>query len=269
MPRLGSNGEALVRIRSVPLGEGRPIGWLLMLQDAGDIGGERPIEFHGMQWTRDPAMKHMFGVLERVAASDATVLVRGETGTGKGSSPRPSTRCRTAPADRCARSTARRCRPPARERAVRSRQGRVHRCGARHAEGHIVLADGGTLFLDEVAELPLELRASCCACSRPHHHPGRRAASRPGRRARGAATQALRKEVEAGRFRADLMPTPAGDPGVPAGAPRASQRRRAVGRALRRRGQPPWQAPHRSHRAGGLATPSTTTGPATSASSAT
>ncbi len=206
VPRLGSNGEALVRIRSVPLGEGRPIGWLLMLQDAGDIGGERPIEFHGM-WTRDPAMKHMFGVLERVAASDATVLVRGETGTGK----ELVAKAIHALSDR-ARGPLRALNCAALPANLLESELFGHAKGAftgavRDTPGHIVLADGGTLFLDEVAELPLELQAKLLRVLETHTviPVGAREPIPVDVRVVAATHRALRKEVEAGRFRADLM----------------------------------------------------------------
>ena len=50
-------------------------------------------------------------------------------------------------------STARPCPRPARVRAVRLREGRLHRRGARRKDGRFELADGGTLFLDEVGDL--------------------------------------------------------------------------------------------------------------------
>ncbi|MBX7084659.1 MAG: sigma 54-interacting transcriptional regulator [Nannocystaceae bacterium] len=206
VPRLGGNGETLVRIRSVPLGEGKPIGWLLMLQDAGDIGGERAVQFHGM-WTRDPAMKHMFRVLERVAASDATVLVRGETGTGK----ELVAKAIHALSDR-ARGPLRALNCAALPANLLESELFGHAKGAftgavRDTPGHIVLADGGTLFLDEVAELPLELQAKLLRVleTRTVIPVGAREPIAVDVRVVAATHRALRQEVEAGRFRADLM----------------------------------------------------------------
>ena len=80
------------------------------------------------------AMREVFAVLERVAASDATLLVEGETGTGK----ELVARAVHDASDRAARPVRRRrlrraARGPARERAVRPRARRVHRRGATRA----------------------------------------------------------------------------------------------------------------------------------------
>ncbi len=206
VPRIGGSDEALVRIRSVPLGDGRPIGWLLMLQDAGEIGGDRAVEFHGM-WTRDAAMKQMFRVIERVAASDTTVLVRGETGTGKelvakaihamserARGPLRAINCAALPANLL-------------ESELFGHAKGAFTGALRDTPGHVVLADGGTLFLDEVAELPLELQAKLLRMLETHTviPVGAREPISVDVRVISATHRALRKEVEAGRFRADLM----------------------------------------------------------------
>jgi formate hydrogenlyase transcriptional activator len=108
---------------------------------------------------QSPAMKELFGSLLRVAATDATVLIQGETGTGK---------------ELIARSiheaSARKDRPLVRVNCaaipgtLMESEFFGHERGAftgatTKREGRFALADGGTIFLDEVGELPLDLQA--------------------------------------------------------------------------------------------------------------
>jgi len=104
-------------------------------------------------------MKELFASLHRVAATDATVLVTGETGTGK---------------ELIARSihdaSARKSKPLVRVNCaaipgtLMESEFFGHERGAftgatTKREGRFALADGGTIFLDEVGELPLDLQA--------------------------------------------------------------------------------------------------------------
>jgi transcriptional regulator with PAS, ATPase and Fis domain len=77
----------------------------------------------------------------------------------------------------------------------------------RDTPGHVQLADHGTLFLDEVAELPLELQAKLLRMleTRTVIPVGGRDPIAVDVRVISATHRALRQEVEAGRFRADLM----------------------------------------------------------------
>jgi len=104
-------------------------------------------------------MKELFESLQRVAATDATVLVTGETGTGKeliarsihdasGRKEKPLVRvnCAAIPG------------------TLMESEFFGHERGAftgatTKREGRFALADGGTIFLDEVGELPLDLQA--------------------------------------------------------------------------------------------------------------
>jgi len=106
-----------------------------------------------------PPMRRLFEAIEKVAATDTTVLVLGETGTGKEliarsihhSSPR-----RDAPLVRvnCAAVPG----------ALMESEFFGHEKGAftgatSRREGRFAVADGGTILLDEVGELPLDLQA--------------------------------------------------------------------------------------------------------------
>jgi PAS domain S-box-containing protein len=106
-----------------------------------------------------PVMKELFDSLKRVAATDATVLIAGETGTGK---------------ELIARSiheaSARKDKPLVRVNCaaipgtLMESEFFGHERGAftgatTKRDGRFALADGGTIFLDEVGELPLDLQA--------------------------------------------------------------------------------------------------------------
>jgi len=104
-------------------------------------------------------MKELFTSLKRVAATDATVLVLGETGTGKeliASSIHTASVRREKPLVRvnCAAIPG----------TLMESEFFGHERGAftgatAKREGRFALADGGTIFLDEVGELPLDLQA--------------------------------------------------------------------------------------------------------------
>jgi two-component system response regulator AtoC len=114
--------------------------------------------FHGM-YTSMPAMEELFAIIRRAARTDHTVIITGETGTGKELVARAihaeSSR-RTAPfaAVNCATFSS----------TLLESQLFGHVRGAftgadRNQPGLFAAADRGTLFLDEVAEIPLDLQA--------------------------------------------------------------------------------------------------------------
>jgi DNA-binding NtrC family response regulator len=165
-----------------------------------------PELFHGL-WTRDAALKRVFRVIEKVAGEEETVLVRGDTGTGKELVAR-------ALHDRSLRHAgpfiAINCAalPPALLESELFGHIRGAFTGAvRDAPGQFQLAHRGTLFLDEVAELPLELQAKLLRALETHTvlPVGGREPIAIDVRVVSATHRALRREVEEGRFRADLM----------------------------------------------------------------
>ncbi len=209
IPRPGAGDDRLVRVRTVPLHEGAVrVGWVLLFAaDAtAPTAADAPVEFHRM-WSRDPAMKRLFRLIERVARSDASVLVRGETGTGKelvaqalhALSPRHAGPFR---AINCAALP-----PNLLESELFGHVRGAFTGAVRDNPGHFRLADKGTLFLDEIAELPLDLQAKMLRVieTRTVIPVG---ASEPvafDARIVAATHRSLRREVEGGRFRADLM----------------------------------------------------------------
>ena len=207
VPHPGTDDARRLAVRALPLSEGvGRVGWLLLLADAHASDEPGPVLFHGM-WTQDPGMKQCFRIVERVAAEDVTVLIRGETGAGKELvaralhelSPR-----RDGPlqAINCAAL------PPALLESELFGHVRGAFTGAvKDTPGHVQLAHGGTLFLDEVAELPLELQAKLLRTleTKSVLPVGARKPVAVDVRIVSATHRSLRAEVEAGRFRADLM----------------------------------------------------------------
>ena len=163
-------------------------------------------EFAGML-TGCSAMRETFELVRKVAQTDANVLLRGETGTGKelvaraihahsGRAEQPflAVNCATFQADLLASELFGHVRG-AFTGAVADRRGLFAR------------ADGGSLLLDEIAELDLDLQARLLRVlqEKTFVPVGGTEAVRVDLRLLAATHRALRSEVEAGRFRADLM----------------------------------------------------------------
>jgi transcriptional regulator with PAS, ATPase and Fis domain len=205
VPHPGSATDRRLLVRTVPIGAGRTRrGWILLLEEAPQSGQAGAVLFQGM-WTQDAGMKDMFRIVERIAATEETVLVRGETGAGKelvahalhALSPR-----RKGPfyAISCAAL------PGSLLELFGHARGSFTGAVA-EVQGHVQKAHGGTLFLDEVAELPLEVQAKLLRVleSRTVLPVGGRKPIPVDVRFVSATHKALRSEVEAGRFRGDLM----------------------------------------------------------------
>lgn len=202
-----SDGKRMMRVRATPiLRDAARVGWLLTLEGAGEANDDDAVLFHGM-WTRDAKMKDLFRLLGRAASEDVTVLVRGETGAGKELVAQAVHDCSS------------RAKGPFRAINCAALPGNLleselfgHAKGAftgavRDTLGHMQLAHRGTLFLDEVAELPLDLQAKLLRVleTRSVLPVGARDGVPVDVRIVSATHRALRQEVEAGRFRADLM----------------------------------------------------------------
>jgi len=115
------------------------------------VGGEEIV-------TADPHLRQILEVVPTIAASDSTILIEGESGTGKGllakeihrlstrsNGPLVTINCGAIP-EQLLESELFGYREGAFTGANRDKQGRV------------AAADGGTLFLDEIGDLPLSLQ---------------------------------------------------------------------------------------------------------------
>ncbi len=211
VPRPGPAGAAQVlHVRASPLAgeEGGAAGWLVVLEATpgeSTADGEAVV-MHGM-WTRSPAMKKLFRDVARVARRETTVLVRGETGTGKelvaralhDASPRREGPFR---AINCAALP-----PNLLESELFGHVRGAFTGAVRDALGHFQSAAGGTIFLDEIAELSLELQAKLLRVlqERTVIPVGGRKPVPIDVRLVSATHASLRARVREGRFRADLM----------------------------------------------------------------
>src|SRR5881409_1037451 len=155
---------------------------------------------------RSPGMRRVFETIERVADTDVTVLVRGDSGTGKElvanalhyRSPRKS---KPMVKMNCA----------ALSRELVESELFGHERGAftgaiARREGKFEAADGGTLFLDEVGSMPLETQAKLLRAvqEKEVERVGGNTPIRVDVRLIAATNQDLESAVRAGRFREDL-----------------------------------------------------------------
>lgn len=162
--------------------------------------------FHGIL-SRTPEMQAVFQIIQNAARTEATVLVRGESGSGKELVARAihdlSSR-REAPflAINCAALSV---------NLLESELfGHVRGAFSGAIKDHTGLfrrANGGTLFLDEVAELPLELQAKLLRVLQERNYipVGGDRTIDVDVRIVAATHRSLREEVKTGRFREDLM----------------------------------------------------------------
>jgi DNA-binding NtrC family response regulator len=156
---------------------------------------------------RSPALARLLDQLALVASTHSTVLIQGETGTGKELVAR-------AIHDR----SPRRERPlvklncAALPRELVESELFGHEKGAftgatQQRRGRFELADGGTLFLDEVGELPLEAQAKLLRVlqEQEFERVGGTRSLRTDVRLIAGTNRDLQAQVDAGAFRADLF----------------------------------------------------------------
>jgi two-component system, NtrC family, response regulator GlrR len=155
---------------------------------------------------RSAAMRACFALMERAAGTDVTLLLEGETGTGK-----------SAAAEAIHGASARRDAPfvvvdygaipaPLLESELFGHEKGAFTGATERRQGAFEAAHGGTVFLDEIGELPAELQPKLLRVleHRQIRRVGANALVPVDVRIIAATNRDLRIEVNAARFRPDL-----------------------------------------------------------------
>lgn len=169
-----------------------------------EIAGQQPAASYGSE---SPAMRPALDVLFRAADSDASILLLGESGTGK-----------SMIAREIHRRSGRAAKPfvtihcPSLSRELLESELFGHVRGSftgavRDAVGKVATAEGGTLFLDEIGELPREIQPKLLRLlqEREFERVGENKSRKADVRVVAATNRDLTAEVAAGNFREDLL----------------------------------------------------------------
>jgi two-component system, NtrC family, response regulator AlgB len=156
--------------------------------------------------TDSPKMQAVVDIAFKAANSDATVLILGESGTGKtvlarGMHARSPRRSRAFVTVSC----------PSLSRELLESELFGHVKGAftgalAETQGKVAAADGGTLLLDEIGDLPLEIQSKLLRLlqEREYERVGEAKPRRANVRVISATNRDLQEAVREGRFREDL-----------------------------------------------------------------
>ena len=156
--------------------------------------------------TRDPEMLRVCRVIEKVANTNATVLILGESGTGKELLARGLHESSTRRSQRFVAINCAAIPENLLESELFGYEKGAFTGAAKTTPGKIELADKGTLFLDEIGDLPLALQAKLLRFlqERVFERVGGRQEIAIDVRIVCATHQDLKELIKAGRFREDL-----------------------------------------------------------------
>lgn len=156
---------------------------------------------------RSPAIRLVLAAIDKVAATDSTVLIYGETGTGKelvareihrrsvrGQKPLIKANCAAVPASLIASE-------------LFGHERGAFTGAAQRRLGRFEMAAGGSLFLDEVGEIPLDVQVALLRVmqEREFERLGGTQTIRADVRLIAATNRDLQKAISDGSFRSDLF----------------------------------------------------------------
>ena len=156
---------------------------------------------------RSPAIEELLHAISRVAETDATVLILGETGTGKELVARSIHRASRRSERPLVRVNCAAIPGPLTESEFFGHEKGAFTGATARRDGRFALADGGTIFLDEVGELPMEMQAKLLrVLEEGEFEPlGSTATRKVNVRVIAATNRSLEEMVKAGTFRQDLF----------------------------------------------------------------
>ncbi len=155
---------------------------------------------------RSLPMRRLFTLVEKLARSDATVLVRGESGTGKDAVARAIHQLSDRASSPFVVFECAAVNPNLVESELFGHARGAFTGADRARAGAVEAATGGTLYLDEVGALPLELQPKLLRVleSREFRRVGENLPRKTSMRVVASTHKDLEAEVKAGHFRSDL-----------------------------------------------------------------
>jgi NtrC-family two-component system response regulator AlgB len=174
-----------------------------------DLEGQLSRPGAGSEWVEsvDPGMRRLMEIARKSASSDATILMLGESGTGKSAAARQIHRWSPRAAEPFVTVSC-----PSLSRDLLESELFGHMKGAFTGAvattwGKVSAADRGTLFLDEIGELPLEIQPKLLRLlqEREYERVGESKVRMANVRVIAATNRELKEAVARGTFREDLL----------------------------------------------------------------
>lgn len=160
----------------------------------------------GIEWGQSPAMVRVKELIEKISATDATVLIQGESGTGKEVVARALHEGSTRAAKPFIRVNCAAIPATLLESEFFGHEKGAFTGAVQRREGRFETAHEGTLLLDEISEIPPDLQVKLLRVlqEREIERVGGNATIRVDVRVLATTNRTLKEEVKAGRFREDL-----------------------------------------------------------------